>query len=184
MNSFFSFDPSKVLFNIQLAMSYTPRILENRITHRPYNGFLFVVRGAYTYLSKGESFTAHAGELIYLPAGSVPYSYFISDAGNGSVQTLQIEFALTDARSGSPLSFSDHPILVSTILLSIQYWHIEIHIYYICTIGKSQPSPHVFVCFAQTDGVAINARQSWVFFQTDSAIKQNRKPAQKDRFSF
>jgi hypothetical protein len=115
MNSFFSFDPSKVLFNIQLAMSYTPRILENRITHRPYNGFLFVVRGAYTYSSQGESFTAHAGELIYLPAGSVPYSYFISDAGNGSVQTLQIEFALTDARSGSPLSFSDHPILVSTI---------------------------------------------------------------------
>lgn len=115
MNSFFSFDPSKVLFNIQLAMSYTPRILENHITHRPYNGFLFVVRGAYTYSSQGESFTAHAGELIYLPAGSVPYSYFISDAGNGSVQTLQIEFALTDARSGSPLSFSDHPLLVSTI---------------------------------------------------------------------
>ena len=151
MNSFFSFDPSKVLFNIQLAMSYTPRILENRITHRPYNGFLFVARGAYTYLSQGESFTAHAGELIYLPAGSVPYSYFISDAGNGSVQTLQIEFALTDARSGSPLSFSDHPILVSTILLSIRCWHIETHIYYICTIDKSQPSP-MFLCVLHNFG--------------------------------
>ena len=115
MNCLFSFDPSKSLLKIRLAMSYAPRTLENHITYRPYNGFLFVLRGAYTYSSMGESFTARAGELIYLPAGSVPYSYSIVGEDNEPAQTLQIEFALTDAESNSPLSFSDRPILVSPI---------------------------------------------------------------------
>ena len=48
MNCLFSFDPSKTLLKIRLAMSYMPRTLENHITYRPYNGFLFVLRGAYT----------------------------------------------------------------------------------------------------------------------------------------
>lgn len=115
MNSLFSFEPSKTLLKIQLAMSYVPRILENHITNRSYNGFLYIVRGAYTYSSSGESFTARAGELIYLPAGSVPYSYSISGEENEPAQTLQIEFSLIDAASGSPLSFSHHPIRVPDI---------------------------------------------------------------------
>ena len=115
MNCLFSFDPSKTLLNIRLAMSYVPRTLENHITYRPYNGFLFVLRGAYTYSSMGESFTARAGELIYLPAGSVPYSYSIAGEDNEPAQTLQIEFALTDTEDNSPLSFSDRPMLVSPI---------------------------------------------------------------------
>ncbi len=145
MNCLFSFDPSKSLLKIRLAMSYVPRILENHITYRPYNGFLFVIRGAYTYSSMGESFTARAGELIYLPAGSVPYSYSIVGEDNEPAQTLQIEFALTDAESHSPLSFSDRPILVSPIdESSVKYALKSV----IAAHSSNKPSAHLLAASA------------------------------------
>lgn len=115
MNSLFALEPSETLLKIRLAMAYTPRNLENHITVRPYNGFLYILKGTYTYSFREESFTARTGDLIYLPAESIPYSYSIGGEENAPAQTLQIEFELTDAKSRKPLSFSTHPFLVSPI---------------------------------------------------------------------
>ena len=61
------------------------------------------------------------------------------------MQTLQIEFALTDARSGSPLSFSDRPILVSPIdESSVKYAMKSV----IAAHSSNKPSAHFLAASA------------------------------------
>ncbi|MBQ3013823.1 MAG: helix-turn-helix domain-containing protein [Clostridia bacterium] len=112
MEPLFVFDPSETLIKIQLALAYTPRVLENRISVRPYNGLLYVSSGAYTYSFGNQSFTAKAGDIIYLPAECPPYTYFITAEKTAPPHTLQIEFELTDANIRKPRSFSPHPLLL------------------------------------------------------------------------
>lgn len=112
MRSFFTFSPSDTAIKIKLAISYAPHILQNHIKVRPYNGFLYVLNGAYTYTYEGGSFTAHAGDLIYLPARSVPYKYSIRSCGDKLEQTMQIEFELRRVSEEQSLSFGTHPVLI------------------------------------------------------------------------
>ena len=106
----FSFSPADTALKIKLAISYVPHILQNHINVRPYNGFLYVLNGAYTYTYEGGSFTASAGDLIYLPARSIPYDYSIQSVGEEPEQTMQIEFELRQVSGEQSLTFGTHPV--------------------------------------------------------------------------
>ena len=112
MNTLFDIDPSEMILKIRLAWAYTPRILDNHINSRPCSSFLYVLNGTYAYSYSSGGFIANAGNLVYLPAGSIPYSYKISNETDSLVQCLQIVFDLLDVKSNSPLSFSPHPMIV------------------------------------------------------------------------
>ncbi len=109
----FDFDPYKSEVNIRLATEYQPKILKNKITSRPYNGILYIIEGRYHYtLASGETMTANAGDLLFLPANCTPYTYEISSC-NVPPRTAQIEF---EVRSGnSVVSISNRPIVCSCI---------------------------------------------------------------------
>ena len=112
MNISFDFSPSDTLVNIRLALTYHPKITFNEIKERRYNAFLYVLAGSYGYASSRNEFTAKKDSLIYLPAGSEPYRYCI-EGGDEFAKSMQIEFELTDARTRTPISFSDGPVLMS-----------------------------------------------------------------------
>lgn len=115
MKHLFDFDPSCVTAQIKLAFAYTPKVLQNRITERPYTGLIYVVQGRYEYKYSGGGFIADAGSVIYLPPKSMPYSYHIfAENENTPVQTMQIEIALNDIKTSRPLSYAVHPTLLST----------------------------------------------------------------------
>lgn len=108
----FDFDPSEVNIKIHLAMSYAPRILSANISVRKYNGFLYVVVGRYHYTFCGGSCSAGAGDMVYLPANSIPYHYEVSDEKSEGLQAIQVEFELIDTKSRERMSFAQNPVLV------------------------------------------------------------------------
>ena len=112
MPSLSSFSPSDTAVKIKMAISYVPHILQNHIKVRQYNGFLYVLNGDYTYIYEGGSFTASAGDLIYLPARSIPYDYFIRSTDEALEQTMQIEFELKKVSEDLSVSFGTHPVLL------------------------------------------------------------------------
>lgn len=109
----FDFDPSKVLIDIKLAFTYTPKILNNHIDYRGKTGLLYIQSGNYIYSYEGSSFSAGSNSLIYLPANSATYDYHISQCGNEPVRTMQIELEILDCKSGKPLVYSEHPMLLT-----------------------------------------------------------------------
>ena len=113
-----NFDISKSVFNIKLAVVYEPNILNNSISKRPYNAFLYVLNGTYTYKfkqdTKEEYVLVPKDNLLYLPANSVPYSYTVEWADGRPAKTIQIEFELLNSESGEPISFSKTPTVFSS----------------------------------------------------------------------
>ncbi len=112
MNISFDFSPSETLVNIKLALKYHPKITVNEIKERRYNAFLYVLAGSYRYTFSGKEFTAAKDSLIYLPANSKPYKYYIENR-NDFAKSMQIEFQLSDVNTREPLFFSSEPILIS-----------------------------------------------------------------------
>ncbi len=112
MNGIFDFNPSECRIKVMLAFGYTPKILQNRFDTRPYTGLLYVAKGRYTYSCSGESFSAEAGSLIYLPPLCTAYSYLIQYPDGIEPETMQIELDLTDG-NGKPIAYSDRPCLLS-----------------------------------------------------------------------
>ena len=112
MKKLFEFEPCECNLKVKLAFSYTPKILQNHFDTRPYSGLLYVEQGTYTYSSESGSFCAWAGSLIYLPPGSIAYSYLIDASGDQEPKTMQIEFDLCD-KLGVPIAYSDSPRLLS-----------------------------------------------------------------------
>lgn len=112
MSIYFDFSPSETIVNIRLALTYHPKITANKIEERRYNAFLYVLAGSYRYTFSGKEFTAEKNSLIYIPANSVPYKYYI-EGRDEFAKSMQIEFELTDLKTRMPLSFSDEPILIS-----------------------------------------------------------------------
>lgn len=99
--------------NIKLAFSYSPKILINKISARIRTGILYIIEGEYKYSYKGSSFTAKAGDMVYLPPDSVVYEYKVLSVGE-LTKTHQIEMDVMDAATGKPLKFSNHPLPVSS----------------------------------------------------------------------
>ena len=111
----YDFDISKSTFKIRYAVIYEPAILNNSISIRQYNSFLFVLNGAYTYKfkqdSKEKTVVVPKDTMLYLPAKSVPYSYAVEGFDGRPAKTIQIEFELRDSESGEPIAFSKIPTL-------------------------------------------------------------------------
>jgi len=126
----FNFDISKSLVKIKLAMIYEPKILENSIAKRPFNGFLYILNGTYSYRyklnSKKEILCASGESLIYLPAGCQKYDYTVTSDSQAPAKSMQIEFEIKDAVSGMPLSFSSVPILLDAHLPKIKEAFINV----------------------------------------------------------
>ena len=112
MNCIFDFDASMTNVKIRLAMKYSPSILRNRINARKYNAFLYILDGSYRYAFSEKEFIAQSHSLIYLPAGSVPYEYFI-EKNNGKAESMQIEFEIIDVKNELPLSFTKEPVILT-----------------------------------------------------------------------
>lgn len=109
----FDFDPYKSEIYIKLATEYQPKILKNKITTRPYNGILYIMRGSYRYtLADGKTVTVNAGDLLYLPALYAPYSYEISSEDTAPC-TAQVEFEVRSG--GKPTHIAGYPIICSGI---------------------------------------------------------------------
>ena len=111
MKRLFEFDAVHTVAEVVLAFSYTPRVMQNQILHRPHTGLLYVVRGSYAYTWDGGSFCAPAGSVIYLPPGSAPYSYSIEE----STETVQVEFDLYCAETKTPLAYGAQPMLLGVM---------------------------------------------------------------------
>ena len=99
---------------IILAFSYSPQILNNTITERKHTGLLYIERGEYLYSFNNNSFSAKAGNLVYLPPNSIKYEYKIFNK-NGSALTHQIELDILDIKSNQPYKLSKHPILIRSL---------------------------------------------------------------------
>ena len=120
----FNFDISKSLIKIKLAMIYEPKILENSIAKRQFNGFLYILNGTYSYKfkhnSKLENLCATGESLIYLPAGCQKYDYTVTSDSQAPAKSMQIEFEITNVDNGVPLSFSNIPIIINAHLPKIK----------------------------------------------------------------
>ena len=118
------FDITRANLKIRLAVTYEPAILNNCILERRYNGFLYVLNGAYNYkfedAEKETAITVSKDNLIYLPAGSVPYSYTVVGSDGCPAESMQLEFEICNSKNGMPISFSRTPTPISSHLSAIK----------------------------------------------------------------
>lgn len=113
MKQLFDFEPEHTTISLRYALTFEPKVLDNSIEIRTYNGLLLVVSGTIVYNFEGGEFRAGAGSLIYLPAGSKPYSYKIFPGENDVPPKIsQIEFSLYDQKIKEYISYSQTPVML------------------------------------------------------------------------
>lgn len=91
-------------FVVHAYLEYTPQIFRRQVSGRKHSSFLYICRGTYRYSFASDSFTAHDGELVYLPQGG-NYRYEVLDK---NAKCLQIELDIAE-ENGECITFSDTP---------------------------------------------------------------------------
>ena len=91
-------------FEVHTYLEYTPQIFRRQINNREHSSFLYIRQGTYHYRFLNDNFTAHCGELVYLPRGG-NYRYEVLDK---NARCLQIELDIAD-ENGKYITFSDTP---------------------------------------------------------------------------
>ena len=113
MKNLFDFDPENTTISLKCAFTFEPKVLDNNIEIRTYNGLLLVVSGRIIYSFEDGEFSAGAGSLIYLPAESKTYGYKIfSDENDVPPKISQIEFSMYDQKFQKNISYSQNPVLL------------------------------------------------------------------------
>lgn len=113
MKHLFEFEPEYTNISLKCAFALEPKLFNNNINFRMYNGLLLVTSGILKYSFENGEFSAKSGSLIYLPAGSMPYSYSISPDDNGDPPKFsQIEFSIFDQKLQKTISYSQNPTLL------------------------------------------------------------------------
>lgn len=105
------FSTNHLITQIFLAFTYSPKILNNKITARKNTGLLYIERGEYLYSFDNKSFLAKAGNVVYLPPNSTQYEYKILST-EANTLTHQIELNILDAKSNQPYRLSQNPMLI------------------------------------------------------------------------
>lgn len=128
MKHLFDFDPEHTTVSLKYALSFEPKVWDNTIETRIYNGLLLVLSGKLMYSFEGGEFCAGAGTLIYLPAGSIPYRYKICpDESDVQPRISQIEFSLYDQILQKNISYSKNPVILFDALLeTVNYFNLVI----------------------------------------------------------
>ena len=119
-------------------MEYTPQIFRRQINNREHSSFLYIRQGTYHYRFLNDNFTAHCGELVYLPRGG-NYRYEVIDK---NARCLQIELDIAD-ENGKYITFSDTPQMAGLHTDE----EMELHFY---PHGRSE------YIFREDDGISLD----------------------------
>ena len=90
-----------IWLTLLFAMEYTPYNMKLNINGRPQHSFMYIEEGEYEYHFEKRGFVAAAGDLIYIPKGSV-HSYKIRTE---KAHCFQVEFDVNNE-----VIFSTYPV--------------------------------------------------------------------------